>query len=254
MKKNTGMKRSVLILLLFTAIFLQLLSLSSYASISSISPASPGKDSLANTTEVKNSSFYLLYENLDLANKGLSRRAFESALQGFEYLRQQGQIQNDDVISIVDFSLPSSAKRLFVIDLTNNKLLFCTYVAHGNGSGLQYANQFSNIPQSNKSSLGFYKTLNTYIGVHGYSLKLEGLEKGINDNANRRDIVIHGAAYVSEALARSQGYIGRSQGCPALPEKMHKPIINKIRNGTCFFVYSPDRVYLKKSKILNSGG
>ncbi len=253
MKKNTGMKRSVLILLLFTAIFLQLLSLSSYASISSISPASPGKDSLANTTEVKNSSFYLLYENLDLANKGLSRRAFESALQGFEYLRQQGQIQNDDVISIVDFSLPSSAKRLFVIDLTNNKLLFCTYVAHGNGSGLQYANQFSNIPQSNKSSLGFYKTLNTYIGVHGYSLKLEGLEKGINDNANRRDIVIHGAAYVSEALARSQGYIGRSQGCPALPEKMHKPIINKIRNGTCFFVYSPDRVYLKKSKILNSG-
>ena len=254
MKKNTGMKRSVLILLLFTAIFLQLLSLSSYASISSISPASPGKDSLANTTEVKNSSFYLLYENLDLANKGLSRRAFESALQGFEYLRQQGQIQNDDVISIVDFSLPSSAKRLFVIDLTNNKLLFCTYVAHGNGSGMQYDNQFSNIPQSNKSSLGFYKTLNTYIGVHGYSLKLEGLEKGINDNANRRDIVIHGAAYVSEALVQSQGYLGRSQGCPALPEKMHKPIINTIRNGTCFFVYSPDRVYLKKSKILHSGG
>ncbi len=252
MKKNTGMKRAVLILLLFTVIFLQLLSLPSYASISRT--VSPAKDSLPNTAETKNSSFYLLYEDLGLASKGLSRRAFESALQGFEYLRQQGQIQNDDVISIVDFSLPSSAKRLFVIDLTNNKLLFCTYVAHGNGSGLEYANKFSNIPQSNKSSLGFYKTLNTYIGVHGYSLKLEGLEKGINDNANRRDIVIHGAAYVSEALARSQGYIGRSQGCPALPEKMHKPIINKIKNGTCLFVYSPDRIYLKKSKLLHSGG
>lgn len=252
MKKYTGMKRSVLILLLSTAIFLQLLSLPSTASISSISSALPDKDSLTNPAEKNNSSFYSLYEDLELSSKGLSRRAFESAILGFESLRQQGHFQNDDVISIIDFSLPSSAKRLFVIDLNNNKLLFCTYVAHGNRSGLEYANQFSNIPESNKSSLGFYKTLNTYMGTHGYSLKLEGLEKGINDNANRRDIIMHGAAYVSEALVRSQGYIGRSQGCPALPEKMHKPIINKIKNGTCLFIYSPDKAYMKKSKILNS--
>lgn len=254
MKKNTGMKISVLVLLLFSAIFLQLQSLPAYASISRISPESPDKDSLTNTTDTRNNSFYSLYEGLELASMGLSRRAFEYAINGLEQLIQKGHIQNDDVISIVDFSLPSSAKRLFVIDLANNKLLFCTYVAHGNGSGLEYANRFSNIPQSNKSSLGFYKTLNTYMGGHGYSLKLEGLERGINDNANRRDIVIHGAAYVSEALARSQGYIGRSQGCPALPEKIHKPIINTIKNGTCLFIYSPDRAYLKKSKILNSRG
>lgn len=210
--------------------------------------------SFADEEKKKSNNADFLYDSLQLDRHGLSRRAFEYAMQGLERLKQRGDIDNDDVMSIVDFSLPSSSKRLFVIDLNSRKVLYCTYVAHGYNSGLEYANRFSNIPQSNKSSLGFYKTLNTYMGGHGYSLKLEGLEKGINDNASRRDIVIHGAAYVSEALVRSQGYIGRSQGCPALPEKMHKPIINKIKNGTCLFIYSPDRVYLKKSKILHSRG
>ena len=161
---------------------------------------------------------------------------------------------NDNIISIVDFSMPSSKKRLFVIDLDHFKVLFNTYVAHGAKSGAAIANQFSNTPESNKSSLGFYETLHTYSGGHGYSLRLEGLEKGINDNANRRDIVIHAAAYVNEALIQAQGYIGRSWGCPALPKKLHKPIIDKIKNGTCLFIYSPDKTYLNNSKILNSAG
>lgn len=251
MKKNTGMKRSVSILPLFIIIFSVALALSfeGRAAVSRIRTVAEVKDSLSNFAE-KNTEVALLYERLDLAEKGLSRKAFEYAMQGFAYLRRKGDIRNDEVISIVDFSLPSSSRRLFVIDLASNEVLFCTYVAHGQNSGKEYARQFSNTPESNKSSLGFYRTGATYQGAHGYSLKLEGLEKGINDNADRRDIVIHGAAYVSEALIRAQGYLGRSLGCPALPEKLHKPIIDKIRNGTCLFIYGGDKAYPAKSKIL----
>jgi len=192
------------------------------------------------------------YENLHLDNMGLSKAAFNYAMKGFNYLVQTGRLAKDNIISIVDFSKPSSQKRLFVIDLNNLRVLYNTYVAHGVNSGKEYANQFSNTPESNKSSLGFYETKNTYMGGNGYSLKLAGLEKGINDNAERRDIVIHGAEYVDESLIRAQGYIGRSWGCPALPEKLHKPIIDKIKNGTCLFIYGPDNTYLRKSKIINA--
>lgn len=192
------------------------------------------------------------YYNMNLSALGLSKAAFSYAMKGFNYLVQQGKLSKDNIISIADFSQPSSRKRLFVIDLNNLRVLYNTYVAHGVNSGREYANQFSNQPESNKSSLGFYETKSTYQGGNGYSLRLEGLERGINDNANRRDIVIHGAGYVDESLIRSQGYIGRSWGCPALPEKLHKPIIDKIKNGTCLFIYSTDNAYLKKSKIINA--
>ncbi len=192
------------------------------------------------------------YASLDLDNLGLSKTAFSYAMKGFNYLVQQGKLSKDNIISIADFSQPSSRKRLFIIDLNNLRVLFNTYVAHGVNSGKEYANQFSNQPESNKSSLGFYETKNTYQGGNGYSLRLEGLERGINDNAEKRDIVIHGAGYVDESLIRSQGYIGRSWGCPALPEKLHKPIIDKIKNGTCLFIYGSNSAYLKKSKIINA--
>lgn len=192
------------------------------------------------------------YESLHLNELGLSKTAFGYAMKGLNYLMHTGKLAKANIISIIDFSKPSSQKRLFVIDINNLRVLYNTYVAHGVNSGKEYANQFSNIPESNKSSLGFYETKNTYSGGNGYSLRLAGLEKGINDNAERRDIVIHGAEYVDESLIRSQGYIGRSWGCPALPEKLHKPIIDKIKNGTCLFIFSPDYVYLKKSKIINA--
>ena len=192
------------------------------------------------------------YESMHLDEMGLSKTAFNYAIKGFNYLVQTGKLAKDNIISIVDFSKPSSQKRLFVIDLNNLRVLYNTYVAHGVKSGKEYANQFSNTPESNKSSLGFYETKSTYLGGNGYSLRLAGLERGINDNAERRDIVIHGADYVDESLIRSQGYIGRSWGCPALPEKLHKPIIDKIKNGTCLFIYGPDNTYLKKSKIINA--
>ena len=183
---------------------------------------------------------------------GLGRQVFDYAMKGFIYMKETGALANEQIISIVDFSKPSSEKRLFIIDLKNYKVLFNTYVAHGMQSGKEFANQFSNMPESNKSSLGFYETLGTYIGGNGYSLKLQGMEQGINDNANRRAIVIHGADYVDERLIHSQGYIGRSWGCPALPQRLTKSIINIIKDGTCLFIFSPERKYLASSKILNS--
>lgn len=193
-----------------------------------------------------------LYDSLRLNILGLSRQAFDYAMKGFRYLSLAGEIKNENVLSIVDFSQPSSQKRLFVIDLQNSRVLFNTYVAHGRNSGREYANQFSNTPQSNMSSLGFYETQSTYIGGHGYSLRLEGLERGINDNAARRAIVMHPADYVNEDFIHSQGYIGRSQGCPAIPPSKSKPIIDKIKDGTCLFIYSPQQNYLSHSRILNN--
>ncbi|MBX2933261.1 MAG: murein L,D-transpeptidase catalytic domain family protein [Ferruginibacter sp.] len=193
-----------------------------------------------------------LYDSMQLSVKGLSQNAFNYAIKGFYKLLNEGRLKNDDIITIVDFSLPSTQKRLFVINLNKKEVLFNTYVAHGINSGKLKANKFSNSPESYKSSLGFYQTLETYMGGHGYSLRLQGLEKGINDNAKRRGIVIHGADYVDENFIRMQGYIGRSWGCPALPVKLYKPIINTIKNGTCLFIYSPDKFYLKKSGVINA--
>lgn len=192
-----------------------------------------------------------MYDSLKLRSIGLDRKVFDYAMKGFKIIKENGFIDNTNIISIVDFSKPSSEKRLFIIDLKNYKVLFNTYVAHGMQSGKEFAEQFSNTLSSNKSSLGFYETLGTYMGGNGYSLRLQGLERGINDNANRRDIVIHGAEYVNEKLIQSQGYIGRSWGCPAVPRKLHKPIIDKIKDGTCLFIYSPNKKYLSSSRILN---
>jgi hypothetical protein len=191
-----------------------------------------------------------LYTQLSLDSAGLSQEAFDYALVGYEKLVQEGKIKNDDILTIVDFSRPSSEKRLFVIDLQNGKLLFNTLVSHGRNSGKGQANAFSNAPNSFKSSLGFYVTGTTYSGAHGYSLRLNGEEKGINDNALSRGIVMHCADYVNESLVRSQGYIGRSLGCPAIPTNVHKKVIAAIKDGSCLFLYSPDKGYTAKSQII----
>jgi hypothetical protein len=193
-----------------------------------------------------------IYDSLKLVSTGLSRQVFDYAMKGFEYLKAKGKIDNPNIISIADLSKSSCKKRLFIIDLKNYKILFNTYVAHGINSGQEFAKHFSNIAESNKSSLGFYETSNTYNGKNGYSMHLIGLEKGINDNAYNRDIVMHGAEYVSENLIHAQGYIGRSQGCPAVPEKQHKKIIDKIKNGTCLFIFGEDRNYFKRSAVIKN--
>lgn len=190
-----------------------------------------------------------VYDSLHLSLIGLSKEAYEYAKQGLEYLIEKGEKLSSTVISIIDFSLPSNKKRLFIIDLENYRLLFNTYVAHGRNTGREWATSFSNQSQSYKSSPGFYKTAETYQGKNGYSLKLEGLERGINDNAYDRGIVIHGAEYVSQSLANVQGYIGRSQGCPAVPVQESRPIINTIKDGSVVFIYHPS--YISRSSLLN---
>lgn len=192
-----------------------------------------------------------IYDSLHLETTGLSRQAFEYAQKGWNKLFREGRLSNPFVLAIADFSQPSSNKRLYILDLKQYKVLFQTLVAHGRNSGKELATSFSNNPSSNKSSPGFYITGETYNGKHGYSLKLNGVEKGINDNAYGRAIVVHGADYVNESYASRQGYIGRSLGCPAVPEKEAQPIINTIRDNTCFFIYEPGVSYSNHTTMLN---
>lgn len=212
--------------------------------------AAASGDSPVVVTEVK-PTVSNIYDSLRLNLMGLSQQAFNYAMQGFDKLVKAGKIANSRIISICDFSLPSSKKRLFVIDLDKYKVIFNTYVAHGMNSGAAYANSFSNTPESNQSSPGFYETRTTYNGKNGYSLHLEGLEKGINDNAYDRAIVMHGADYVSENFIQARGYLGRSWGCPAVPQNMVKPIVDRIKDGTCLFIYTPGANYVNRSQILH---
>lgn len=190
-----------------------------------------------------------IYDSLHLGLKGLSKQAFEYAKEGLDKLIKQGKLTNTSIISIIDFTEPSSKKRLFVLDLKHYKILFNTLVAHGRNSGRETATSFSNEAESFKSSPGFYITSETYQGKNGFSLKLEGQEKGINDNAYERGIVIHGANYVCQDYVNAQGFIGRSQGCPAVPLNVSTPVINTIKNGTCLFIYHPS--YINRSSLLD---
>lgn len=208
------------------------------------------KDAVVVKQEKLDSAATVIYDSLRLNAIGLGKEVFAYAFRGFSYLAQEGKLNNEDMLSIVDFSKSSSKKRLFILDLKKMKIVFNTYVAHGMNSGQAFATRFSNSMESNQSSLGFYATSDTYIGKNGYSLRLEGLERGFNDNAYAREIVMHGADYVNEQLIRSRGYIGRSLGCPAVPPKLHKQIIDKIKNGSCLFIFSPDQNYITRSSIL----
>lgn len=192
-----------------------------------------------------------LYTTINLQQFGLSREAFDYAWKGYQYLLAKNKISRSNYLTVCDFSQSSRQKRLYIIDVVNNKLITHTYVAHGKNSGGEYATQFSNQPESLQSSLGFYITSNTYIGEHGLSLCINGVDPGYNDKALERSIVIHGAAYVDAARAKAGMYMGRSWGCPAVPEKESTNIITTIKNGTCLFIYHPSRNYLLRSKILN---
>jgi len=188
-----------------------------------------------------------VYDQLNLRKVGLQKSVFEYALRGWQKIDTA-----KPMLTIVDLSQPSSHKRLYVVDLFHKKLLFNTYVSHGRNSGDLVANRFSNTQSSFQSSLGFYQTLNTYMGKHGLSLQLKGLEKGFNDNVYDRNIVLHGADYVCEDIIRKTGRLGRSQGCPAVPYAESKGIIQAVKGGSCLFVYSPNPDYLKQSAYLAS--
>jgi hypothetical protein len=193
----------------------------------------------------------LIYDSLQLGKKGLKKEAFKYAYTGYKKLEEEGKLNKEGLVTICDFSQSSKRKRLYLIDLSEYKLLLNTYVAHGKNSGGEYAKKFSNRPESRQSSLGFYRTKKTYYGGHGLALTLSGLEPGFNDKAERRKIVMHGSLYIGDNYKRWGKYMGRSFGCPAVPMKQSKKLINTIKDGSCLFIYHPSKTYLSGSKILN---
>lgn len=209
------------------------------------SPSDYIPSQIATLNKPDSSKAEILYHQIGLDGK-LKFEAFEMALSGYENLA----LSKTDVITVIDFSLPSTEDRMFVLDLKNKKLLYQTIVSHGRNSGQKYATSFSNRHGSYQSSLGFYITEKTYYGGNGYSLILNGVEKGINDQAKARAVVIHGADYCSEQVIKSTGRLGRSYGCPALPRALNRPIIDTIKEGTMLFIYADNPAYFAASTIL----
>jgi hypothetical protein len=227
------MKRGIAFLLL---LFMALSSTSSATTFTD-QPAARHLSSLINSIE----------ENSDIDPKAL-----QLALRGYFNLKRQGLIRREGILTLIDFDKPSDTKRLFIIDIDNGKVLQSALVAHGKGSGEVMATHFSNRPGSNESSLGFYLTENTYNGRNGYSLVLRGLEQGVNDLAESRSIVIHGAQYVSEEYIRRNGRLGRSQGCPAVSMDIYQEVIDLIKDGSCLFIYHQGQEFASGSDPLDT--
>lgn len=191
-----------------------------------------------------------LYNELRVTGIGLSLSTFKNAYTGYCRLRASGKLKKA-ILTIADMGQPSCRKRLYIIDMAAQKLLVNTLVAHGRNSGDVQATAFSNTPESLQSSLGFYVTGVTYTGTNGYSLRLKGQEQGFNDQAESRSIVMHGAAYVNQEMASKTGRIGRSWGCPAVSMAEHTAIIDLIKDGSCLFVFAPQKNYAMQSTYLS---
>lgn len=183
---------------------------------------------------------------------GLTADALRLALKAADNAAKAGLVTRRELLTVIDYSLPSDKPRLFVFDLDQQKLIFHELVAHGVNSGGNLTTRFSNVENSRATSLGLFVTAGTYFGSNGYSLRLRGLDQGFNDQALARAIVMHGAPYVSEATIKSLGRLGRSWGCPAVPAKVSKKIIDQLKGGSAIFAYYPDPEWLGSSKFLGS--
>lgn len=180
---------------------------------------------------------------------GLDKEVLKLALTAYQKARSSG-IAKKPILTVIDYSLPSNKQRMWVFDIKKDKLLYNTYVAHGKNSGMKVPHHFSNKNSSKESSLGTFVTRDTYVGSKGYSLNLLGLEKGVNNNAYQRRVVIHGAWYVEPSFIQKTGRAGRSWGCPAIAKTLAKPLINAIKNGSVIFAYYPDKYFLTHSGFI----
>jgi L,D-transpeptidase catalytic domain len=180
---------------------------------------------------------------------GLRAEVLRLALDASQTAAERGLVRRPDILTVIDYSLPSSQPRLFVFNLATRKLLFRELCAHGKNSGGNLTRFFSNSPGSLATSIGLFVTEDTYMGGNGYSLRLRGLEEGVNDMARDRAIVMHGASYVSRAAITALGRLGRSWGCPAVPQKVAKKIINTVRGGSALFAYYPEKSWLQTSEF-----
>lgn len=193
-----------------------------------------------------------VYNNIKFTDAKLDVEIFNKAMKGYLNLRSAGKLgSNQDILTIADMSLSSNKSRLWIIKLSTGKVLYHTYVAHGQGTGDEFATAFSNRDNSHQSSLGFYVTGEIYQGEHGTSLRLDGMDKGYNHSALQRGIVVHGADYVSSKFIAGNQRLGRSWGCPAVESKLAPAIINTIKNGSCLFVYAAQNKYFADSYWLN---
>jgi hypothetical protein len=217
----------------------------------SIKEVSASSSKLWASVEVFEDSVKTLYSSIGLEKYQMNYDAFRYAIIGYHNLISESAITDKGIVTVIDFTQASTKKRFFTIDMKRGKVIFNTYVSHGKNTGENFATAFSNIEHSNQSSLGFYVTAETYVGSKGYSLKLDGMDKGYNDKIRRRAVVMHSADYVSEKWITKYGRLGRSQGCPALPKELSRTIIDTIKGGTPVFAYYNDNNYLSASTHLN---
>lgn len=195
-----------------------------------------------------------LHDSLLKVAPQLNQQVLSHALDAVQCASLQGSSNSADRLAVIDFSLPSSEKRLWIFDLKQRQLLLHDFVAHGAKSGENHASNFSNINGSHQSSIGLFRSSESYRGKHGYSLRMDGLEPGFNDLARERAIVIHGADYVNPAWINSQGRIGRSQGCPAVRPEITKQVVDSLKDGQLVFTWYPDPEWLANSTFLNCPG
>lgn len=192
-----------------------------------------------------------LYESFSLKNSTMPQLpVFEKAISGYMKLDDAGKISNP-LLTVIDFNLSSTKKRMWILNMDTQEVIFNTFVAHGRNTGGEFAENFSNKQNSHKSSLGFYVTGETYYGKNGLSLFIDGMEKGFNSNARERYVVIHGADYAEPDFIRRIGRLGRSYGCPAVPNKIAKELINKIKGKSVVYIHKNDKNYLENSDFLN---
>lgn len=204
----------------------------------------PGVINAAATTSFTSADF----DRTEIGTIGTD--VFDLALGAASCAVKSGAVKNPGTLTVIDYSKPSSEQRLWVFDLKTKELLYQELVAHGQGSGANMATQFSNLDSSHQTSLGLFRTADTYVGKNGYSLRLDGLDRGFNDQARDRAIVMHGAPYVSEAFVKATGRLGRSWGCPAISELVARKMIDTVKGGGLVFAYYPDAQWLKTSKYL----
>lgn len=214
-------------------VFLSILSLFSYSAIASDYSLNNRIKDIIKTT------------------KNLRPTVVKLAMEAFYNSRRLGININKPIVTVIDYSLPSTDRRLWVIDLVRNKVLYNSMVAHGVNSGEKYTTNFSNRVGSLQTSLGIFLTRGTYLGKDGYSLKMKGLEEGVNDKAEERYIVMHGAPYVSKEFVAASGMVGRSWGCPAVEKRLAKAIIDTVKEGSLVLAYYPDKLWLTNSKFVN---
>ena len=237
-----------------TVFMAAVLSLLPSAMMANAAPRSTANTSAASHTATNNSVTFSAADFESTSRGSIEGTVLDLALGAATCAVRSGKVSNPRTLTVIDYSRPSSEKRMWVYDLKTRNLLYEELVAHGQGSGGNVPNAFSNEPDTHRTSLGLFATDNSYVGRNGYSLRLDGLDAGINDRARERAIVIHGAPYVSESFVQANGRLGRSWGCPAIRADIAREMIDRIKEDGLVFAYYPDKGWLQSSKFLTGCG